>query len=488
MDDPHASEPPLHRAARLGDVQEVARLVNEGADIEARAFRQDLTPLMVAVRSTEAETKQVVEWLLTHGAKLRATSNSGRTAAWYAAGGQNYYDDRVLPDQVERLRLLLNAGLDPEESAEDGQSLLWRACRAGDPARVRLLLELGATASIRADSGTRQSRAIPLFAAVESDSAECVQLLLDAGEDPTEAAGDGDGQLDLPSDLQASLKREIPTTGGETALGSAASPAVARLLIAAGADVNSCDWYEDVLGRAFDRAERKAAEGNPEAFAVADVLLEAGASLDRGHYPSWTRLFSAAFSQEAAVVEYLLERGASREPNNRGATPLHAICWQRGTSDPADERIIRTLVAAGFSLADRDNEGRTPLHKATGGDGPHGTAVRVLLEMGAEPNPIDEYGQTPLHLAAIRGGLDCVQTLLANGADPNRKDLEGQTALDYAEVEVKRWAEYAADESATEVDAAKAEEDRRFKSAILEWYLPNSHALLKTLQEAIPTS
>ncbi len=271
MDDPHASEPPLHCAARLGDVQEVARLVNEGANIEARAFRQDLTPLMVAARSTEAETKQVVEWLLTHGAKLRATSNSGRTAAWYAAGGQNYYDDRVLPDQVERLRLLLNAGLDPEESAEDGQSLLWRACRAGDPARVRLLLELGATASIRADSGTRQSRAIPLFAAVESDSAECVQLLLDAGEDPTEATGDRDGQLDLPPDLQASLKREIPTTGGETALGSVASLEVARLLIAAGADVNACDWYENVLGRAFDRAETEAALGNPEAFAVADV-------------------------------------------------------------------------------------------------------------------------------------------------------------------------------------------------------------------------
>jgi uncharacterized membrane protein YfbV (UPF0208 family) len=48
--------------------------------------------------------------------------------------------------------------------------------------------------------------------------------------------------------------------------------------------VDAHDWYEDVLGRVLEAAELEAAEGDPAAFAIADVLLEAGATLEKASF------------------------------------------------------------------------------------------------------------------------------------------------------------------------------------------------------------
>jgi len=42
-------------------------------------------------------------------------------------------------------------------------------------------------------------------------------------------------------------------------------------------------------------------------------------------------------------------------------------------------------------------------------------------------------GDTPLHIAALRGHLDCVKTLLARGADPCIANCNGKTAAQEAE-------------------------------------------------------
>ena len=63
--------------------------------------------------------------------------------------------------------------------------------------------------------------------------------------------------------------------------------------------------------------------------------------------------------------------------------------------------------------------------------------VKALLK--ANPDLVsskDEYGRTPLELAAPNGHKDVLELLLANGADVNAKDNTGQAPLDIADADV----------------------------------------------------
>lgn len=59
--------------------------------------------------------------------------------------------------------------------------------------------------------------------------------------------------------------------------------------------------------------------------------------------------------------------------------------------------------------------------------------AKRLLESGAQVNPIQHGGWTPLHQAAAHGNLEMVDLLLNYGADPAMKSDDGRTALMMAE-------------------------------------------------------
>lgn len=452
---PDPVEPPFHRAARLGDIAELERLLGD-VDIDARIdiptsnALYGITALMLAAGSTDGADVDTIRWLLNHGADLQARSDWGVTAAWYCAGSGGEWG-AALPqpdlDFVDRLRILLDAGLDPREAHSNDRSLLIEACRVGDPARVRLLLERGAPpnpslhlaretqrptpATEETPFSTRDTHTpsqsdlypfqIPLFCAAASGSVECVQLLLDAGAD-----------------------LHLLDSRGNPALAQAATPEVVQVLLAAGADAVEQYAEEDVLGRVFGGGGLTDYFGGPERFAVAQELLDAGAPLDTTPFSDWTRLYRAASRHQAEVVDFLLAHGASCRSTSSG-TPLHGICWQGEYTDPepniACERIIRTLVAAGVPLDALDPQGDTALHNAAGGDWSNETAVRLLLEFGAQPDLINARGHTPLHLAADQGALSCVLALLAAGADSYRPDPDGDTPLDLARERHRRWTD-----------------------------------------------
>ena len=55
--------------------------------------------------------------------------------------------------------------------------------------------------------------------------------------------------------------------------------------------------------------------------------------------------------------------------------------------------------------------------------------VLEMLEVGVPVDSRNEYGDTPLHLAAYRNQIDVVQILLQNGAGMNKQTDTGVTPL-----------------------------------------------------------
>ena len=444
----------MHEAARFGDIPALERLLAAGADINAPVdlntgcgkYWRQLTPLMVAASSQEGATVETLQWLLEHGANLSATSAAGYTAIWYAAGNGRWQEAQSsssqlrspaasAPNPAAKLEFLLSQGQGMQDMRRQGADLLTAACTVGDPARVRLLLNWGAPLHPQPKRQQQQAQSdylhdpwhdqpmsfeIPLFCALESDSAECVQLLLEAGTDPN-----------------------LRNFTGDTPIMMAANVAIFRQLLAAGAD----PYAVDTVGRdAFQQFVSQPADIAPdnmmdELSQLVDLGMNVNATLEPN---GWTRLFVAAFELDDVATERLLAMGA--DPH-LGRPTLSGFCWH--FNDTYNENIargIKLLVAAGCDVNAQDAAGDTLLHNASLGyshalnedcfnsssDGCNYTAVKTLLELGAQPDPVGTGGHTPLMNAVEDSCPPAVEALLSAGADPNRPNDKGETAIDLA--------------------------------------------------------
>lgn len=76
--------------------------------------------------------------------------------------------------------------------------------------------------------------------------------------------------------------------------------------------------------------------------------------------------------------------------------------------------------------------GQTPLHSAAKGKNVGVMKVLIPHILAKCPSKIDaltecEKKETPLHIASLRGSVECVRELLENGADPEKTNAFGQT-------------------------------------------------------------
>lgn len=96
---------------------------------------------------------------------------------------------------------------------------------------------------------------------------------------------------------------------------------------------------------------------------------------------------------------------------------------------------VKELLDAGANVDYRDSVTyRTPLMYALGGE--HLDIVNELIARGANITIPDDYGATPLHIAAYSNNVGLlkkiIDTLIAEGLDLNAQDQRGRTALHYA--------------------------------------------------------
>lgn len=118
-------------------------------------------------------------------------------------------------------------------------------------------------------------------------------------------------------------------------------------------------------------------------------------------------------------VRFLLENGA--DPNLGGL---------KHTPSASMAERLKLLLERGWNVNEQVG-GRTLLHHDANHG--HGRRVRLLLELGADPNIQDDMGRTALHLVCARGtGSETIRALIAAGANPGARDNEGITPRDRA--------------------------------------------------------
>jgi len=121
-------------------------------------------------------------------------------------------------------------------------------------------------------------------------------------------------------------------------------------------------------------------------------------------------LIHAALACDVCAVRSLLDEGLDPgTANAQGFTALHFAAQARC---PA---VISLLLHAGADVDPRDDWGNTPLSRAVFYARGENAAVAVLLAAGADPDARNAVGVSPRELAE-RLGADTLTALFADGA------------------------------------------------------------------------
>lgn len=242
-------------------------------------------------------------------------------------------------------------------------------------------------------------------------------------------------EIDKPNDLNSLLKTNrhlsllltpllyefaILETNGENALHSAARgghvPLARLLLERKGFDVNVEESDNTPLIQA-------AIGGSKE---MVEFLLQKGArNLASENLYKHSALHYAAFHGYDTIVEILLENGYDINAHGDGIlseTPLHCAATLSG-----NESTVGLLLSRGAQPNPQDFNGRTPLHNAANSANVLG--IEVILKAASMDAFLDAGIRAALCVAADNGQFSIAWQLLRGGADPNIPDDDGWTPL-----------------------------------------------------------
>ena len=134
--------------------------------------------------------------------------------------------------------------------------------------------------------------------------------------------------------------------------------------------------------------------------------------VDQASVDGTTALHWAVYRNDAAMVDRLLDVGATPAPRNRYGIPPLNLAAVNGNA-----RVVERLLAAGADPNTNVPGGETVLMTASRtGDA---AAIGALLHAGADANAINDAAQTALMWAAAANNAAAVAALVTGGADPN---------------------------------------------------------------------
>ncbi|HTS26307.1 MAG TPA: ankyrin repeat domain-containing protein [Bryobacteraceae bacterium] len=462
----------LHWAAFRDDLEMANLLLDAGADVKAATREGAITPLFMACTNGSAA---MVERLLKAGVDANSTKSNGTTALMIAAASGGAGAVKALLDH--------GANINARESAH-GQTALMFAASLNRAEVVKLLMQHGADAGVSTNVNKLErvifdvdGNVVPNPPARGGRGAAAP-----AAADPKaeEVAGNdnglpGSGRTGRAGDPAANggrgqyAPRQVGPSymGGMTALLYAARDGqmdAARELIAAHADIN-----EVSAGDKISPMVMAIINGH---FDLAKMLLDDGANPNLVSEAGLTALYTvidvqwaphAWFPQPITEQEHtnyldlmmaLLAHGA--DINARLGKKIwfrsftHDVTWV----DPAgatafwraaqstDLTAMKMLVEHGADPKIPNTAGDTPLMVAAGiGWGANFTtnapgspmpAVHYCLELGIDVNAVDNRGYTALHGAAYIGNNEMASLLVQKGAKVDVRTKAGDTVADMA--------------------------------------------------------
>ena len=429
-------------AAMKGNRDAVRALLQRKADVNVPQI-DGTTALHWAVRVDDLE---LAEMLIIAGANVSAATREGVMPLQLAAMNGN----------AAMLGKLIKAGADPNAPlTQYGDTALMMAARTGKTDAITVLLETAAKVNAKETWGGTTA----LMWAASEGHPGAVKVLLDHGADVNARsnfvpAANGRGfEGRTPVAAKPGAAVEEFASGSLTPLMLAAREGdveSARLLVAAGADVNAVAGDgKDALGLAIFNGNyetgvvpsRQQVEREPGRHAGVYAALLGGGSPQHGNgaeLPVDGHDRSAAAHQEAAR-----RRRQSERPRQQHAARPHARrvaadrvrdavdargilrrsrSWSSSClSYGADPTIIskdgETMVAAaaGLGFIQGYSKGKPPAERLE--------IVKLFVELGADVNQADDYGITPLMVAANMGEVSIIQYLIDRGADLGAYDL-----------------------------------------------------------------
>jgi ankyrin repeat protein len=206
---------------------------------------------------------------------------------------------------------------------------------------------------------------------------------------------------------------EPPTTDELLAAAVSDPERLAQLLDNVSANIDALD------DRGYAALHLAVWQGN---LAAVETLLEYGADVEATTRTKKRPLYLAVEAGNTEIVAALLVHGAVPDADVQGLTALHEAV-RRGEVEAA-----RLLLDYGADVNATTYDLREPLFLAVLSR--KANVIKLLLDRGAEPDSFfTEDPPTALHLAAHYGDVDAMEALLDRGANVDPRDFEGGTPL-----------------------------------------------------------